>query len=344
VNTSNRKRLRRRRVFVIAAALIALAITALPAAAGTLDQAQTSFGSAKGYIGTWDGSGTPILQAQTFTSSATGMLDRVDLPLRVVGNPAVSLTVEIRTTAGGEPTSTVLGSAVVSQTSVPAFGGPASDFGTFGFLPIPLSTPASVAAGSSYAIVLGAAGSAATVYDPDPNRYEWAGISGDPYVAGHHVAIVGGILDPDVTPVDLAFKTYVAQPATVHFLQPLDESTDSAIVTNEGSNSRTIPIKIQLTADGAPITGDGSPGPTVTLGTPTAIACAAGAVIDSIETYTSSPAAGSLTFAWNSSGFWQLNLDVKTLNLTIGSCYRFDVYVDGTKVTNAFAVYRPKSK
>jgi hypothetical protein len=148
-----------------------------------------------------------------------------------------------------------------------------------------------------------------------------------------------------VTDVDLAFKTYVGPSATVHFLQPLDESTDSAIVTNEGSNSRTIPVKIQLTsASGAPITGDGSPAPTVTFGTPTPIACAAGAAVDSIETYTSSPAAGSLTFAWNSGGFWQLNLDVKTLGLTIGSCYRFDVYVDGTKVANAFAVYRPKSK
>lgn len=334
----------RRRAFVVAAALIALAITALPAAAGTLDQTQPGFGSAKGYIGTWDGSGTPVLQAQTFTSSATGMLDQVDLPLRVVGSPGVSLTVEIRTTAGGEPTSTVLGSAVVPQSSVPAFGGSQGDFTTFGFLSIPLSTPAPVVAGSSYAIVLGAAGSAGTVYDP--TRYEWAGISGDPYAAGHHIAIVGGILDPDVTPVDLAFKTYVGQPAaaTVHFLQPLDESTDSAIVTNEGSNSRTIPVKIQLTAGNAPITGDSSPAPSVTLGTPVAIACAAGAAVDTIETYTSSPAAGSLTFAWNSGGFWQLNLDVKTLGLTIGSCYRFDVYVDGTKVANAFAVYRPKSK
>ena len=57
------------------------------------------------------------------------------------------------------------------------------------------------------------------VHDPGPNRYEWAGISGDPYVAGHPVAIVGGTIDPDVTPVDLAFKTYVAQPAaaTVQF-------------------------------------------------------------------------------------------------------------------------------
>jgi hypothetical protein len=344
VNTSKRTTVRGRRVFVVATALIAVAITALPAAAGALDQSQTLFGSAKGYIGTHH-SGPPILQAQTFTSSATGMLDRVDLPLRVVGDPAVPLTVEIRTTAAGEPTSTVLGSTVVSQTSVPLFSGSAGDFTTFGFLAIPLSSPVPVLAGSSYAIVLGAPGSAATVYDPDPNRYEWAGISGDAYVTGHHIAILGGFLDPDVTDVDLAFKTYVAQPATtVHFLQPLDESTDSAVVTNEGSNSRTIPVKIQLTAGGAPINGDSSPAPTVTLGTPTAIACATGAAVDSIETYTSSPAAGSFTFAWNSGGFWQLNLDVRSLGLTMGSCYRFDVYVDGTKVANAFAVYRPKSK
>jgi hypothetical protein len=105
----------------------------------------------------------------------------------------------------------------------------------------------------------------------------------------------------------------------------------------------TIPVKIQLTPGGAPLTGDNSPAPTVTLDAPVQIGCAAGATVDGIETYTSSPAGHSMTFAWSSSGFWQLNLD-KSLGLTIGSCYRFDVYVDGTKVTNAFAAYRPKTK
>ncbi len=337
---------RRRGALVTAGALAALGVAALPAAAGALDQSQTNFGSAKGYVGTWNNpAASDVQQAQTFTSGLSGILDRVDLPVRVVGDPATDLVVEIRTTAGGEATTTVIGSATVPQAGVPAFAGSDGDFTTFSFLSIPLTSPAPVSAGVAYAIVLRATGSAGDVYAPDGNRYEWAGVVGDAYAPGHHTTIVGGAPDPDTFDVDLAFRTYVGTTtASAHFLQPLDESSESSLVINEGSNSRTIPVKVQLTAGGAAVTGSDVPTPAVTLGTPVQVTCAGGSSVDAVETYASSPSTGSLAFSWNNGGFWELNLSVKSLGLTIGSCYRLDVYVNGAKVTNAFAVYRPKSK
>jgi hypothetical protein len=115
-----------------------------------------------------------VLQSQSFTGGVTGDLERVDLPLRVVGDPGVALTAQIRTVVDGFPSDVVLASAVVPESTVPVFTGPESDFTTFSFQPIVFTSPAPVSAGTTYAIVLLAPGATGTIYPPNANRYEWA--------------------------------------------------------------------------------------------------------------------------------------------------------------------------
>src|SRR5262249_3186295 len=241
---------------------------------------------------------------------------------------------------------------------LPAFDGPNPDpnFTTFSFQPIVFAAPAAVTQGTVYAIVLLAPGAAPNIYwrcdlsDPacGPNRYEWAGVSAGAYPGGMHRGGIGPTWEDDSTAVDLAFKTYITEPApaaTVHFLKPLDETTDAtAIVINDGSKSRTLPIKVQLSADGSPITGPSSGGAVVTLGAPVKVVCSSGATTDGADAAAGTGSTVPSTFRWNDEGFWQLNLDMKQIGLTSGSCYELDVYLNGDKLKNAFAVYRPTSK
>src|SRR5919198_455208 len=171
-----------RAMVLAAAALAALAFGTLPAAAGTLDQQETSFGSAYGQIGIWDGDGvSPASQAQTF-----------------------------------------------------------------GWVSIPLASPAPVTAGGVYAIVLSATSAAGTIDDfPLRSGYEWAGVSGDPYAGGTHIAQTGATWDPDVVPVDLAFKTYVMPAYTATVQQPINADGSSVFRTGRG----VVPVKFTLSQD-----------------------------------------------------------------------------------------------
>src|SRR5437588_3771144 len=81
-------------------------------ATGTLDQSQTIFDAG------FEGLSTPSFRlAQTFTAGLTGSLDQVDLLIARNGSPG-DLTVEIRSASGGVPSTTVLASAIVSESSV----------------------------------------------------------------------------------------------------------------------------------------------------------------------------------------------------------------------------------
>jgi hypothetical protein len=123
----------------LAASLLATFLLAGPATAfaGTLDQQQTMSNTEAGLF-----SGqTP---AQTFTAGITGSLDRADLLLRKVGDPAEPLTVELRNAAGGQPGTSVLASASI----------PMSALGTSpAFVPVTFDAPAAVKAGTQYALV-----------------------------------------------------------------------------------------------------------------------------------------------------------------------------------------------
>jgi hypothetical protein len=113
-------------------------------ATGTLDQSQTVFGYSTD-IGEWSLGVTS--HAQTFTAGMTGSLDQVDLVLTRSPAPG-DVTVEIRTLSDGRPSSSVLGHGLLLGSSVPVASGDSH------WIPVPLSFPANVVAGSRYAIVL----------------------------------------------------------------------------------------------------------------------------------------------------------------------------------------------
>jgi hypothetical protein len=244
---------------VTATALLALAMPAATLAAGTLDQSQTLFGSLRSLIGIYPG-GAPATYAQTFTSGLSGTLDRVDLPLRVVGNPGVPLVVEIRSLDSvGNPAGPVLGSANVASADLPHPDGtawddysPHGDYTTFSFQIVQLTTPAPVLAGVSYAIVLSAPGANPDIFGgadfAGANRYEWAGTSSDAYAPGQHFVFFDSAWTG--TAIDDAFKTYVASgptyAATVQ--QPINANGSSVFKAGKG----VIPVKFVLAADGAP--------------------------------------------------------------------------------------------
>lgn len=83
--------------------------------------------------------------AQSFTAGISGELTQLELP---VFCPSGNLTVELRSASGNQPTATIL----ASTTLVGGVDVPTANSG--GLITIPFPTPATVSAGSSYAIVL----------------------------------------------------------------------------------------------------------------------------------------------------------------------------------------------
>jgi hypothetical protein len=182
---------------VVAFAACALAPSA--ALAGTLDQQQTDVSGGDAYVDSAQS------LAQTFTAGLTGNLDRVDLSLRVLNGPTVPMAVQIRNATAVSPGSTVLASQ-----SIP----PSGITGSFAFVPITFAAPASVAAGTHYAIV-------AFSTTASPMDYSWAKSSISVYAGGDASYVPtsppsGSWLPVSGSgPADLAFKTYVAPLAAV---------------------------------------------------------------------------------------------------------------------------------
>jgi hypothetical protein len=124
---------------VAAAALIG-GVTA-SASAGTLDQQQTTFGAlSSGAINSSES------LAQTFTAGITGRVDQVDLVLSKFFSPTDPVRLEIRNVAGGSPGNTVLGSASIPISAIPADPNAA-------FVSTTFAAPAAVTAGTQYALV-----------------------------------------------------------------------------------------------------------------------------------------------------------------------------------------------
>lgn len=225
-----------RRLGTVLAAVTALSVPLLlnssAAHAGVLDQEQDQHDDISYNI--FEGRST----AQTFTAGRSGPLDQVELVLARQGSPAVDLTVEIRTVLpSGAPSAEVLAEATVPTATPPAF--PSRDW-----IRITFTDPATVEAGSKYAIVAHAP--AAPLDD-----YGWFGVGVNVYSGGS-----GWIssdspsgetwLDPGDVP-DFAFRTYVAAPADVsvtltdtpdpigvlNLIGP-SQLTYTAVVTNNG--------------------------------------------------------------------------------------------------------------
>ena len=179
----------------ISPALIVTAFAVVPsvASAGTLDQQQTdTSGPSPGYVvGPMSG---PSSSAETFTAGLSGALDQVDMVLDCfVCSNTLGVTVQIRDTSGGLPGTSVLSTATIPAASV----GPAPG----AFISVGFGTPATVQAGTQYAIV---------AYTGGSDTYRWRGASGTPYSGGQGFS--SGSSPPGVwiaASKTFAFKTYV---------------------------------------------------------------------------------------------------------------------------------------
>ena len=150
---------------LLVALLALIAIPVIASGAGTADQSQTSTANA---------SNTAVANqfwaAQTFTAGVTGSLDHVDLNLsRSTCDPG-PLTVQIRTTSGGLPTSTVLATATLPSSSVSSTGP--------SYVSVPFTQPPPSVSGAQYAIVIG------DLTAPSGCSYTWFGNTGNPYAEG----------------------------------------------------------------------------------------------------------------------------------------------------------------
>ena len=191
----------RRMGFLSALAAALLLGAPSSASAGTLDQEQTTSNGDIGLVTNQSG-------AQTFTAGASGVLDRADLDLLKVGTPPPNVTVEVRTTAEGGPTATVIASSTIPSSAI--------DF-AHAFVPVNFGSPAPVTAGSLYALVAYTPGSFG-----DTVGWRSQG-AGDPYAGGDLFINLdpippgrGGWQEGEDGDDDFAFKTYVgpAPPAS----------------------------------------------------------------------------------------------------------------------------------
>jgi uncharacterized repeat protein (TIGR01451 family) len=205
---------------LLAFSLVAVGAGGTAYAAGALDQSATCVAPSINEAG-----GTVVL-GQTFTAGLSGTLDQVDLDLSFenVTDPG-NLTVQIRTTSGGQPTSTVLASATVAESSVSPT--------TPTFLSVPLSPGAPSVAGTVYAIVLLApAGNANRA-----SGYDWQEASGysrggewDSTDGGRTFFLQGG--------GGFAFRTHVTGTTTPQAdlsVSKVDNDGGSSITAHQGS-------------------------------------------------------------------------------------------------------------
>jgi hypothetical protein len=205
------------------------------ATAGTLDQSQTSHTASHGFNGL-------IQEAQTFNAGRTGLLDQVDVFLYKDCN-ASGITVEIRTVSvDGKPTNTPLASAAIPDASVPTLASPQFVSATF-------ASPASVAAGTKYAIVLSASTSSSCVSGPP---YWWSSAPADPYPPGQLFSSAdGGMSWTPLGGYDHAFKTYVADPPPPPPPPPSEEPPppESNTPTTPAQFTRTLSISYSQKKD-----------------------------------------------------------------------------------------------
>lgn len=192
-------------------ALIGAAAIAAPqgaAAVVTLDQEHTQITGAAftGHFSTTDDGGVEVIphdiyRAQTFTAARSGPLTKVEIvPTNPGANATHDLSVELRTVqAGGAPGDTVLASATVPIAAV------STDANSYTFVPVAFAAPASVVAGTRYALVFHAA---------DPDVFDLRGSGTDSYAGGANWDADGAPTGWSVTAgvQDLAFRTYVDVP------------------------------------------------------------------------------------------------------------------------------------
>ena len=191
-NVSKRRATPKRALFgVVAVAAFALAAS-VAWATGTLDQQNP--GPSSGFFGIC---GPPRL-AQTFTAGLTGSLDTVDLGLSLEG-PASGdeAVVSILGTSSGVPQD----GQVLATQAVPHISA------TNTTTTVVFASPASITAGTQYALVFGAP----TCVPDGDHFYQW-NFTADTYSGGQACSKVTTWSCPSTNTEDFIFATYVTPP------------------------------------------------------------------------------------------------------------------------------------
>jgi hypothetical protein len=163
----------------------------LTATASALDQQNTTVGN------TGQAITTSTWEAQSFVPAVSGQLSQIDADLFCSGcsgtNPAI--TIDIRTTSSGSPTNTVLATTTINGFSS----------GTGQFYSAAFSAPATLTAGTSYAVV------ARLTADRITGTYAWLHSNNNPYNNGSWLSSTTSGSSWTSNSQDLGFKTYMVQ-------------------------------------------------------------------------------------------------------------------------------------
>jgi uncharacterized repeat protein (TIGR01451 family) len=239
------------RVLVIGLVLAVLALASrapaprIALAQGTLDQENTANDASLFCVAASQEDG------QTFTMGFTGLLDTVAVKLVRIGTPASPLTVQIRTVAGGIPTSTILSTTTVPDAQI---GNSAP------WTVVPLATPVAAAAGQQLALVL------TTPDNSFQNCYAWRVIGLNLYPGGAAVQRFNGgawtvragvetTFQTFVTPLGLSLTAGVIPTPNVPAGQPL---TFTFVVSNTGQAALpNVTFGATLPAGLRPVVGSG---------------------------------------------------------------------------------------
>ena len=130
-----------------------------------------------------------------------------------------------------------------------------------------------------------------------------------------------------ITGLDIAGRSTTAQCAyhvgNTTFVAPIDK----APIMNIAKLGRVVPVKLNFTYDGAPITSTG----TVYVGGMSQVSCTDASGGDVVDVYAAGASNSGNLFRWDSTGpFWIYNFDTSAFSMKAGNCYRINVYYGGS--------------
>jgi hypothetical protein len=150
----------------------------------------------------------------------------------------------------------------------------------------------------------------------------------------------GQNMNPDAVVLNYNITAHEAacSPAyTVDFLPPFDDSTPSKLITNTMKLGRTVPVKATILDL---CTGDYVTDPNTNVTIKVVTGSFSPPATDAVESYSDAGASSGNTqsFRWTGDssvaggGFWIFDLDSsgKGFGLTLNTCYRIDIYINGS--------------
>ncbi len=145
-----------------------------------------------------------------------------------------------------------------------------------------------------------------------------------------------------------AYSVFTINRYTLYYNNPIDGSTPTSIVINNGKNGRVIPVKVNVYLEGVNQSSAQVAEGLLTINV-NPITCGSSVVVDDVELYADAGQSNGNTSMFRANGdSWIYNLDTKALGLTTNQCYRLDVYLKSSPSATAvristqqFAVFKP---